>query len=49
MVLQQTNSALLADMYTIFSYPDYIILCSYLVSVLRNAEYKYKSPTLLDR
>ena len=49
MVLQQTNSYYLQTCVSIFSYLVYFILSSYLVSVLRNAEYKYKSPTSLPR
>ena len=48
MISQQTSSYLQTCV-SIFSYLGYFILSSYLVSVLRNAEYKYKSPTSLPR
>ena len=46
MVSQQTSSYLQTYV-SIFSYVGYFILSSYLFSVLRSAEYKYKSPTSL--
>ena len=46
-MVSQKTSSYLQTYVSIFSYVGYFILSFYLFSVLRNAEYKYKSPTSL--